>query len=300
MRPPARQGRREKKFLCSKRCVRVLTKRRASIIIISTMTKDTGRDKAAEGGYGIFADLHTHTTYSHGKGSVEDNVRAAKFRGLSCLAVTDHGVRHPLVGVKREKFAAMRRDVSAAAEKYGMDVRLGIEANIFGLSGEIDLSASDISQLDVILAGFHASAAPQKLSDAFLFQANLLAGRAGRSSKAQIARNTRAYINCVKRFPVDVITHPGFWLQLDCRELGKACADYGTYVEISSRHRVPDLRGLEDFMKSGVTFVINSDAHRPQDVGRWGYALDLAARAGLDESRIANAGDKKIKLRSER
>ena len=264
------------------------------------MTKDTGTDKTAEGGYGIFADLHTHTTYSHGKGSVEDNVRAAKFRGLSCLAVTDHGVRHPLVGVKREKFAAMRRDVSAAAEKYGMDVRLGIEANIFGLSGEIDLSASDISQLDVILAGFHASAAPQKLSDAFLFQANLLAGRAGRSSKAQIARNTRAYINCVKRFPVDVITHPGFWLQLDCRELGKACADYGTYVEISSRHRVPDLRGLEDFMKSGVTFVINSDAHRPQDVGRWGYALDLAARAGLDESRIANAGDKKIKLRSER
>ena len=122
MRPPAQQGRREKKFLCSKRCVRVLTKRRASIIIISTMTKDTGRDKAAEGGYGIFADLHTHTTYSHGKGSVEDNVRAAKFRGLSCLAVTDHGVRHPLVGVKREKFAAMRRDVSAAAEKYGRNI----------------------------------------------------------------------------------------------------------------------------------------------------------------------------------
>ena len=123
MRPPAQQGRREKKFLCSKRCVRVLTKRRASIIIISTMTKDTGRDKAAEGGYGIFADLHTHTTYSHGNGSVEDNVRAAKFRGLSCLAVTDHGVRHPLVGVKREKFAAMRRDVSAAAEKYGVKRR---------------------------------------------------------------------------------------------------------------------------------------------------------------------------------
>ena len=59
------------------------------------------------GGYRIFADLHTHTTYSHGKGSVEDNVRAAKFRGLSQIAIADHGIRHPLVGVGRKKFPAM-------------------------------------------------------------------------------------------------------------------------------------------------------------------------------------------------
>ena len=265
------------------------------------MTEELDGEKGEKGGgYKIFADLHTHTTYSHGTGSVEDNVRAAKFRGLSLVAITDHGIRHPLVGVRREKFPAMRRDAEAAEKKFGIEVRLGIEANIFGMSGEIDLSEKDISELDIVLAGFHASARPQRASDAFLFQANLLAGRLGRSSKEQIARNTRAYITCIKGFPVDVITHPGFWLQLDCVELGKACADYGTYVEISSRHRVPDLSGLEDFMKSGVMFVINSDAHRPQDVGRWGYALDLAARAGLDESRIANAGNKKLKLRSER
>ena len=99
---------------------------------------------------------------------------------------------------------------------------------------------------------------------------------------------------------MDVITHPGFWLQLDTFELGKACADYGTYIEISSRHRVPDEAGLEGFMKSGVLFVINSDAHRVQDVGKWDYAVNLAAKAGLDESRIANAGDKPLVLRSRR
>ncbi len=252
------------------------------------------------GGYRIFADLHTHTTYSHGKGSVEDNVRAAKFRGLSQIAITDHGIRHPLVGVGRKKFPAMRRDVEEAEKKFGIRVMLGIEANIFGMSGQIDLSEKDIEELDIVLAGFHASARPEKISDIAKFQANLLAGRLGKSGKEQIARNTKAYINCIKRFPVDVITHPGFWLQLDTFELGKACADYGTYIEISSRHRVPDEAGLEGFMKSGVLFVINSDAHRVQDVGKWDYAVNLAAKAGLDESRIANAGDKPLVLRSRR
>ena len=257
----------------------------------------TDKDSVA-GGYSMFADLHTHTVYSHGKGSVEDNVRAAKFRGLSQIAITDHGIRHPLVGVSRKKFPAMRADVQAAEQKFGIRVMLGIEANIYGMSGQIDLSEEDIAQLDIILAGFHASARPEKPSDIALFQANLLAGRMGKSSKAQIERNTKAYINCVKRFPVDVLTHPGFWLQLDTYELGKACADYGTYIEISSRHRVPDREGLEGFMKSGAMFVINSDAHRVQDVGRWDYAVRLAAEAGLEEDRIANAGNKPLVLRS--
>ena len=263
------------------------------------MTEELDGEKGEKGGgYKIFADLHTHTTYSHGTGSVEDNVRAAKFRGLSLVAITDHGIRHPLVGVRREKFPAMRRDAEAAEKKFGIEVRLGIEANIFGMSGEIDLSEKDISELDIVLAGFHASARPQRASDAFLFQANLLAGRLGRSSKEQIVRNTRAYINCIKRFPVDVITHPGFWLQLDCFELGKACADYGTYIEISSRHRVPDIRGIEEYLKSGVMFVINSDAHKPEKVGTWEYALEAARQAGIPEERIANAGEKPLALRS--
>ncbi len=269
-----------------------LTFPRSTPIIYVTM------ESPVENGYRIFADLHTHTTYSHGKGSVEDNVRAAKFRGLKCVAITDHGIRHPLVGVSRKKFPAMRKDVQAAAEKFGIDVLLGIEANIYGMSGEIDLSDGDISMLDIVLAGFHASARPQKVSDIFMFQSGLVAGRLGKSSKEQIARNTKAYINCIKRFPIDILTHPGFWLQLDTYELGKACADYGTYVEISSRHRVPDEEGLEGFMKSGAMFVINSDAHLVQNVGRWEYALNLAAAAGLDEARIANAGNKPLVLRS--
>lgn len=255
-------------------------------------------NRAMETVYNIYADLHTHTTYSHGKGSVEDNVRAAKFRGLECIAITDHGIRHPIVGVHRSKFASIRADAERAADKYGIDVKVGIEANIYGLSGAIDLTDSDMSALDIILAGFHASARPQKISDIFMLQGNLVSGKLGCTSKAQRERNTKAYINCVKNYPVDILTHPGFWLDIDCYELGKACADYGTYIEISSRHRVPTLQGLEEFMRSDVKFVINSDAHKIENIGKWEYATEIAAKAGLSEERIVNAGDNPLELRS--
>ena len=39
-------------------------------------------------------DIHTHTTFSHGKGSMEDNVKAAIEKGLSAVAISDHGPGH--------------------------------------------------------------------------------------------------------------------------------------------------------------------------------------------------------------
>ena len=41
--------------------------------------------------YELLYDLHTHTTYSHGKGSIEDNVREAFNQGLEFVAISDHG-----------------------------------------------------------------------------------------------------------------------------------------------------------------------------------------------------------------
>lgn len=48
--------------------------------------------------YELLYDLHTHTTYSHGKGSIEDNVREAFNQGLEFVAISDHGPGHLFYG----------------------------------------------------------------------------------------------------------------------------------------------------------------------------------------------------------
>ena len=49
--------------------------------------------------YRMTFDFHTHTTYSHGKGSIEDNVKEAIKKGLKAIAITDHGPGHLTYGL---------------------------------------------------------------------------------------------------------------------------------------------------------------------------------------------------------
>ena len=49
----------------------------------------------------ILGDYHTHTVFSHGHGSIEDNVKAAIKMGLKEIAITDHGFSHNSYGVRR-------------------------------------------------------------------------------------------------------------------------------------------------------------------------------------------------------
>ena len=39
----------------------------------------------------IIADYHTHTVYSHGKGSIEDNVKVAIEKNIEKIGISDHG-----------------------------------------------------------------------------------------------------------------------------------------------------------------------------------------------------------------
>ena len=46
------------------------------------------------------AEYHTHTKYSDGKSTMEENVLFARKIGLRKIGISDHGYRHKGFGVK--------------------------------------------------------------------------------------------------------------------------------------------------------------------------------------------------------
>lgn len=245
----------------------------------------------------ITADFHTHTRYSHGKGTVTDNAVNALSLGMRAVAITDHAKNHPIVGVKPENIDVIRKDVTAVGKEYKkIRVLLGLEANIISPRGDIDVTEEQAEKLDLLLLGFHLTAYQKKFRDYFGLPFNGLTHIICKNSAKQIAFNTDATVKCILNNKVDILTHPGFRIDVDYAEIGRACAEAGTYMEISSRHRTPGREGLEAALNAGAKFIINSDAHKPVNVGRCDRAIALAEEMGLTENEIVNISDKPIKF----
>lgn len=110
----------------------------------------------------IFADYHTHTVYSHGKGTIEDNVKRAIEIGLEVIAITDHGPAHVFYGLRKRDFKKMREEIDKINEKYPqIKVLMGVEANLISLEGDIDVPDELMKYLDILLMGYHEGVMPK-------------------------------------------------------------------------------------------------------------------------------------------
>ncbi len=241
----------------------------------------------------LFADYHTHTRYSHGTGAVEDNVLAARAKGLKQVAISDHGPATLFgVGVKNlAAFGKIREEVRDCNDRYpDINVLTGVEANVIGVDGALDVPGPVLEELDIVLAGLHVTVMPASLADGF--KLGLL--NALRSLDSQLGRlarnlNTKALVEAVYRFPIDIVTHPGLRLSIDTRELARACAKNGTAMEINTGHGQTTVEFIQTAAREGVDFAISSDAHQPSRVGDLQAGLELARQAGLPAERIINA-----------
>jgi len=118
----------------------------------------------------LSGDYHTHTKYSrrnHGKGTVEENVKAAVEKGLSQIAITDHGFNQILYGVRRSDMAKMREEIESARERYPIEILQGVEANLISANGDIDVVESDYENLDILLCGYHKLVKGNRKRDGF-------------------------------------------------------------------------------------------------------------------------------------
>ena len=247
----------------------------------------------------IDRDFHTHTTYSHGKGTVLENAVAAAKAGLKEIAITDHGFSHPAFGMRRRLLPYMRADCERAEKETGVKVLLGIESNILGERGTIDVKSEDYADLDIILAGIHRFVMYDGFNDMNnLLLANMWYQKTGKTPPDSLIRfNTKTYINAVKNNPIDILTHVNFLNFCDAAEVAKCCADYGTYFEINTKKIHLSAEQWAGVIATSVNFVIDSDAHSPERVGEIGLFFEQDKQVNFPRDRIFNIDGKRPTFR---
>ncbi len=239
----------------------------------------------------LTADYHTHTPYSHGKNTVEENVLRAKELGLAQIGISDHGFSHVTFGLSRKKVAAYKAECRAAEEKHGVKVLVGIESNIRGVEGKADLTEKDYDDFDIYLCGNHIVVWYDTFRDFCSYGVGNLWNNKFRSAptKKQIENNTKAYCNAIKNNPIDILTHLNFKCPANAVEVAKCAADFGTYIELNGKKQHLKDDELADIVaKTEARFVIDSDAHSALRVGEIELVKAQLARVNVPLDRIDN------------
>ena len=227
----------------------------------------------------ILADYHTHTIYSHGKGTIEDNVKVAISKGIETLGISDHSYGHLTYGVKRDDIFKMREEIDILNEKY----KLGVESNILDDKGNIDYDDKIGDVLDYVMAGYHFGSKPTNVK-ALINHANNYVFKTEKAKEY----NTLGIINAMKNNNIFVITHPGDKGEIYIEEVAKVAKETNTKLEINSSHRFLNANQLRQIEHIGNTFIVGSDAHVPQNVGNFNLALNTIKEAKIDLSLIEN------------
>ncbi len=239
----------------------------------------------------LFGDYHTHTKYSrhnHGKGTVLENASVALNKGLKQIAITEHGFNHPWYGIRRKDIPSVKEDILNAKEVTGVDILLGVEANLISSNGDIDVDEQDFEFLDILLMGYHRLVKMTNKRDYFnLMLANNL-GSPYAPSKERLNRNTTAFLKALDKYPIDVITHLNYGFPTDTLAVARMAREKGTLVELNGKRMNFTEQELEIMASEGVKFIVNSDAHSPEKVGECNNALNVIFKLGLPLSQIVN------------
>ena len=183
--------------------------------------------------------------------------------------------------MKRKDVPIFMSECKAAEEQFGIRVLRGMEANIGGVLGRADLTEKDYENFDVYLCGNHVWIKYDKFADYPLYcWSNVMLHKFLKCSpKWLVKRNTQAYINTIKRNPIDAVTHVSYICP----------ADHGTYIELNSKKtHLTDEQIMDMVIKTDVRFIVNSDAHSADRVGDTKRVEEQLSRLDFPMDRIDN------------
>ncbi len=219
-------------------------------------------------------DLHTHSTYTDGRASIEEMAHAAREAGLEYFAVTDHSQRLAMThGLDPRRLRKQWREIEKVQSHIeGVTLLRGIEVDIIE-DGSLDLPDDVLAELDWVVASVHYKfdQAPRDM--------------------------TRRLVRAIKNRNVDVIGHPSGRLlgkrdpsAFDLAEVLKAAHGEGCALEANSQ---PDRLDLTDTAclaakHADVKLVISSDSHHPSQFGGLVYGVNQARRGWIEPADVLN------------
>ena len=222
----------------------------------------------------IRGDLHCHTTLSDGHNTLEEMADAARKRGYSYLAITDHSASHGFGNdVQPDALLARIQEVRALNRRIrGLKLLAGTETNILP-DGSLDYEDEVLDQLDWVIASVHTS-----------FRI---------SEKAMTERVLKAIehplVDCIGHLTGRMILRRSPY-DIDVERIAQAAAENGTMIEINGNPNRRDLSEQHARLAAeiGATIVINTDAHRVSTMDNMRYGVATARRAWLTAKQIAN------------
>ncbi len=222
----------------------------------------------------IRGDLHSHTTLSDGRNTLEEMAAAGRERGYAYMAITDHSASHGFGDhVTAERLWKRIEEIRAWNEgKRGFRLLAGSEVNI-GLDGALDYPDELLEALDWVVASVHTSFA---ISEKAMTERVLTA-----------IENPR--VKCIGHLTGRLIGRREPY-GIDVEAVAEAAAANGTMLEINGN---PNRRDLSEHharlaVDAGVTVVLNTDAHGVDTLDNMAYAVATARRAWLTAKDVAN------------
>ncbi len=222
----------------------------------------------------INGDLHSHTTLSDGRNTLEEMAEAGRERGYAYMAITDHSASHGFGDHVTEERLWERIDEIADWNKGKRGFRLlaGSEVNI-GLDGSLDYSGDVLAALDWVVASVHTS---------FAISEKEMTARV-------LAAIENPQVDCIGHLTGRLIGRREPY-GVDVEAVAEAAAHNGTMIEINGN---PNRRDLSEHharlaSEAGVTIVLNTDAHGVETLNNMSYAVATARRAWLTAADIAN------------
>jgi len=226
----------------------------------------------------VKGDLHCHSNWDGGKSSIEEITQVAQEMGYKYIGIADHTkflrIEH---GLDEKQLEKQRKEIDELNSKFKIQnskfrVLQGCEANIMN-DGSIDIKDEALAKLDFVIAGVHSS------------------------MKMDRDKMTQRIITAMRNPNVDIISHPTGRIlkqrdeyQIDFDKILKAVKETNTILEINSS---PDRLDLKDInirkaKKIGVKMVINTDAHRKNQLALIEFGIAQTRRGWAEKKDIIN------------